>query len=183
MKKIMFNNKYGLNQAVLDGLKTMTRRPVGSRMTEDDIDAYLRGYHDVVYEHAPFKIGEVVAIAQSYHDIGMPPTECINGLYRRWCDEPGWDNKMFVKAELMPSRIEFTSMYIERLQDISDEDCMKEGITMFKNVNGDYVFSFKGGSVFTSAKLAFAALIDKVSGKGTWESNPWNFAYSFELVK
>lgn len=29
---------------------------------------------------------------------------------------------------------------------------------------------------------AFAYLIDMVSGKGTWESNPWVVAYSFELV-
>ncbi len=28
MKKIMFNEKYGLQQAVLDGYKTMTRRVV-----------------------------------------------------------------------------------------------------------------------------------------------------------
>ena len=32
------------------------------------------------------------------------------------------------------------------------------------------------------AREAFALLIDKVSGKGTWESNPWVVAYSFELV-
>lgn len=30
---------------------------------------------------------------------------------------------------------------------------------------------------------AFAALIDKVSGKGTWESNPYVWAYEFELMK
>ena len=29
----------------------------------------------------------------------------------------------------------------------------------------------------------FACLIDKVFGKGTWERNPWVFAYEFELIK
>ena len=29
---------------------------------------------------------------------------------------------------------------------------------------------------------AFAYLVDKVGGKGTWKSNPWVAAYSFELV-
>lgn len=183
MQKIMFNERYGLEQAVLKGRKTMTRRLVGNRMTEYDIDAYMRGYHDVAYEHAPFKIGEEVAIAQSYHDIGMPPTICVDGLFRLWCDEPGWNNKMFVKAELMPRRIKITDIKVEQLQDIGDEDCLKEGIAMYKNINDDYVFGFKGGSAFTDAKLAFATLIDKVSGKGTWERNPWVFAYSFELVK
>ena len=35
---------------------------------------------------------------------------------------------MFVKADLMPRHIEFTDRKVERLQDISDEDCLKEGI-------------------------------------------------------
>ena len=30
---------------------------------------------------------------------------------------------------------------------------------------------------------AYAELIDKVSGKGTWESNPYVFVYDFELIK
>lgn len=35
---------------------------------------------------------------------------------------------------------------------------------------------------FSSPQRAYADLIDKISGKGTWESNPWVGAYSFELV-
>ena len=27
----------------------------------------------------------------------------------------------------------------------------------------------------------YAALIDKISGKGTWERNPWVYAYDFKL--
>lgn len=36
---------------------------------------------------------------------------------------------------------------------------------------------------FDTPREAFAALIDKVSGKGTWESNPYVWAYEFELMK
>ena len=32
-------------------------------------------------------------------------------------------------------------------------------------------------------RTRYAALIDKISGKGTWENNPWVFVYDFELVK
>lgn len=36
---------------------------------------------------------------------------------------------------------------------------------------------------FPTPREAFAALIDKkISGKGTWDNNPWVVAYSFELV-
>lgn len=187
MKKMMFNDKYGLTQAVLEGKKTQTRRLVGNRITEYDIDAYIKGYHDVAYGLSPFKIGEVVAIAQSYHDIGLPPTECIGGVYQRRCDEPGWTNKMFVKAELMPLRIKITDIKIERLQEISDEDCLKEGVTNYKaykyKVFGLKYEQTKKIRAFNYPRQAFAALIDKVSGKGTWDSNPWVFVYDFELVK
>ena len=37
--------------------------------------------------------------------------------------------------------------------------------------------------IITALDNAFATLIDKVSGKGTWESNPWCFCYEFKLVK
>ena len=33
-----------------------------------------------------------------------------------------------------------------------------------------------------TAELRKWYLIDKISGKGTWESNPWVVAYSFELI-
>lgn len=29
----------------------------------------------------------------------------------------------------------------------------------------------------------FRNLIDRISGKGTWQRNPWVFAYEFELIK
>ena len=35
----------------------------------------------------------------------------------------------------------------------------------------------------TTPREAYAALIDKISGKGTWASNPYVFVYEFELVK
>lgn len=36
---------------------------------------------------------------------------------------------------------------------------------------------------FKSPIPAFAALIDRVSGKGTWDSNPYVFVYDFKLIK
>ena len=36
---------------------------------------------------------------------------------------------------------------------------------------------------FRTPQEAFAILIDKINGKGTWESNPYVWVYDFELVK
>ena len=81
MKKIMFNDKYGLTQAVLDGRKTQTRRiaymPNGFIIFDDEdfqlkkLDngqALLRLCNNR-FETARYKIGEEVAIAQRYSDI------------------------------------------------------------------------------------------------------------------
>lgn len=77
-------------------------------------------------------------------------------------------------------------------QDVSDEDCLKEGIYPYyygdekeKIECGFYPdgFSFYGIDYhYPTPREAFAVLIDRISGKGTWESNPYVFAYEFELV-
>lgn len=45
-----------------------------------------------------------------------------------------------------------------------------------------YEFEGNKDDGFDTPREAFAALIDKVSGKGTWESNPYVFVYEFELI-
>lgn len=87
----------------------------------------------------------------------------------------GWGNKMFVKSELMPHHIEIVSIIAERLQDISEIDCMREGIT--RSGLGKFI---PGG--YDTPREAFAALIDKTCGKGTCERNPWVFAYTFNII-
>lgn len=89
---------------------------------------------------------------------------------------------MFVKADLMPHSIRITNIRVERLQDISEDDCLKEGIWREDNVGLEGV-TYWSNSSFRTAKEAYASLIDRISGKGTWDSNPWVFVYDFELIK
>ena len=181
MKKILFNDKYCLTQAVLTGQKTMTRR-----LLRDNVP--LGNWEETV-KHLPYKIGEVMAIAQSYNDIGKPQYDKFGkGV-------AGNSNKMFVRANLMPHHIRITDVKVERLQSISDDDIMCEGVK--RASIGFYAEGVKVKDwekeahretasgclkLFPFPHQAFATLIDKISGKGTWESNPWVVAYSFELV-
>ena len=94
---------------------------------------------------------------------------------------------MFVRADLMPHQIRITNVRIQRLQDISDEDCLKEGLE-WDGVASQYYVNYKkdiGNKTFLgkTPQEAFAHLIDNVSGKGTWESNPYVWVYDFELIK
>lgn len=194
MKKIMFNDKYGLTQAVLDGRKTQTRRIAYMPfMAFDDEDFQLKKLDNGLalltlcnnsFKTARYKIGEEVAIAQKYADLAYDGE--FFRLLGKVIFEKGCHNKMFVKADLMPHHIRITNISIERLQDISEEDCIAEGIWRDNNVGLEgvtYWYHGLANSSFRTAKEAYAALIDKISGKGTWESNPWVFVYDFELVK
>lgn len=195
MKKIMFNDKYGLTQAVLEGRKTQTRRVI--EMPQDDIE-YLDEAFDwefresvIIDRYAKYKVGEIVAVAQKYADCGglmedgTPRWKFIARIAGE--KNGGWSNKMFIKPELMPHQVIITNVRIERLQEISDEDCLNEGIEFDGKAQSFYC----GFNASTNSKIwlgstpreAYAVLIDKVNGKGTWGSNPYVFVDNFKLLK
>ena len=199
MKKIMFNDKYYLTQAVLDGTKTMTRRVLR--------EGTPLGNWKETAKCLPYKVGDIVSIAQSYKTIYEELEPQGNWEANEWwCSawdivgggldtSAGYRNKMFVRADFMIHHIKITDVKVERLQDISDKECLCEGVK--RASIGFYAEGVKVKDwekeahretasgclkLFPFPRQAFASLIDKVSGKGTWESNPFVVAYSFELV-
>lgn len=177
MKKGLFNRQYGLLSAVISGRKTVTRR-----ICKNQINPSI--------EEAKWKIGEVIAIAQSYEDMANEGGDILANMLqdettfkKEYCGV-GWRNAMFTKADLMPHRIKITNVRVERLQDISGEDCLKEGIDQCDTPTCHKHYCTRDcGDCAPSPCEAFAILIDKVSGKGTWDSNPWVFVYDFEVIK
>lgn len=135
---------------------------------------------------SPYKVGDEIAIAQSYFDIYMQIPEHSRDKYTEDVSrKAGWHNKMFVKAEDMPHRIRITKVRAQHLQDISDEDCLAEGVRkVFFGARVGYAFHYGDKlEVFDEPRVAYAKLIDKVGKKGTWDSNPMVYAYDFELIK
>lgn len=202
MKKIMFNDRYGLTKAVLEGRKTMTRRIITVQPANDDMMAHICYNEDKYigwqFITAPpigkvakseifkphYKVGEIVAVAQRYQDI-FDYSNCVNPYAWEDDDKPsGWTNKMLTAAELMPHQIRITGIRCERLQDITEEDCIKEGIQFIEDIEKYYFerFDRDEGFYFDTSREAFASLIDKVSGRGTWQSNPYVWVYEFELL-
>lgn len=194
MKKIMFNDKYGLTQAVLEGRKTQTRRiaDTAGRLRDITVRQALeevnKGRACLFDEGRPlalsaYKLGETIAIAQKYADLAYDGE--FFRLLGKVIFEKGCHNKMFVKADFMPHRIRITNIRVERLQDISEEDCLKEGIWRDANVGlkgTTYWYHGLANSSFRTPQQAYASLINRISGKGTWESNPYVFVYDFELI-
>lgn len=206
MQKIGFNQHYGLHDAVVvTETKTKTRRlekcldklyeaeeRLGEPLVISEqqvVNEYLvltKTNAHILYLKPRYKLGEVVAVAQSYKSIFE---ESLNYALPRYhwlddhIDEKGFENKMFVKASEMPHQIEITGIRVERLQDITDKDCIAEGIINGKAISM-YTFT-NAGLQWGNPRLAFSALIDKpgVGGPGTWERNPWVLVYSFKKIK
>ena len=208
---MMFNDRYGLTQAVISGRKTVTRRVIkdawwpiykieAEEIKGDIIHVIANNGKLVIERKCPYKIGEIVAVAQSYRNIldelesnffnkehwehgAQKRAEYAGMIYT-----PGYSNKMYVRADMMLHQIQIRDLRIERLQDISEEDCMKEGI--YRDY-GDtefpprefYDYDGNNGNGFNTPRAAFASLIDKVSGKGTWDRNPFVWRIEFQLVK
>lgn len=219
MQKIMFNDRYGLTQAVLEGRKTMTRRiidipddcsvecvemPDGDRLSH----VTKKGCRDVELKNGvilknsympcvpKYKIGETVAVAQSYYEIYEElkrthgsSSSVTRKFFHRYIQGGRMpvSNKMFVRSDLMLHQIRINDIEVERLQDCSDDDILKEGILRLNDgdpMDGYFFYDrfYNIKSCYNTPRLAFVSLIDKVSGKGTWDTNPWVFAYYFELV-
>lgn len=196
----MFDDRFCMTQAVLDKLKDRTRRLVPQKIL-DAADAYVQRVHgtgndflDYLLAHAPYKVGEVVAVAQSYLELGIEFVDYADPTFRRkhvpkWGFTQrmkGWKNKMYVRADAMPHQIRFTGIRVERIQSISDEDCLKEGIIEYAPCCecGSELYAFDGADdVWHTPREAFAALFKKLYGKKVWDDNPYVYVYAFELVK
>ena len=204
MKKIMFNDQYGLTQAVLKGRKTQTRRIAYEKpfkhirscgfCTEgkDKGKLAINDGNEIVAK-STYKIGEVVAIAQRYIHLALNeefyrlcgihgmPLECIK--YEKGCY-----NKMFVKADLMPHCIRITNIRVERLQYISEENCMKEGI-FCSHIDGiDDAYSYDATNDSFEKKWWYRTPIEAYKMLSCklhlhWDNNPLVFVYDFKLVK
>ena len=215
MKKILFNNRYGLETAVIERRKTMTRRIVRCPKTfrgVSDVELEFRKrpgadfYFDCVVTDGdgrelgqlplPYELGEVVAVGQTYERAGWKPDTLLeahfvkNGV-RQVGDLPisqlpGWRNKMFTYPTMMPWQVQMTDLWFEHLQDISDEDCLREGVERWLDgyiVSGLMERSGRNNRVFDTPREAFAALIDRINGRGTWQDNPWVVAYTMVLQR
>lgn len=203
MQKIMFSDKFLLTQAVLEGRKTQTRRIVPQKEL-DKISLFQKEYYNATFDKLegvellthyfltekcgklPYNVGEVVAVAQSYIDCGnLPDYELDEDGYPIMPKRSGFFNKMFVRADLMPYQIRITDVRVERLQDISDGDCLKEGIEEFptKSTLSGKAYTFNGiNESYKTPQEAFAYLINKVNRKDVWKENPYVFVYDFELL-
>lgn len=189
MKRITFDDRFGLTKAVISGCKTQKRVPI--KLDEFELYFVSTSYWDIswgaikksiIARYARYDVGDEVAVMQAYNDFyddGCDP--------RMFPDGAGWTNKACAIARLMPHRIRITDVGVERLQDISDEDCIREGLEWDGKARSFYVNRKDRFISCTwlgdTPRSAFTALSNRLFKRSTWDENPFVLVYKFELVK
>ncbi len=100
-------------------------------------------------------------------------------------DHPEWGKKRWRPSIHMPKDVariwlENKGVTVERLLDISDEDCRKEGVIFDKD--SGYYFVRGTDIIAQSYYEAFQKLWIKVNGEDSWISNPWVWVVNFEKI-
>ena len=190
MKGICF--KEPLFNAIIYGRKTMIRRIINGTLTignwEETIKHARYKTDEIIYLKEPYLI-PVNIFGQEFEDRGIEYVYGEGAL-----PESGFvrKNKLFMPEGFARYFIQITDVKLERLQEISHDDCIREGITEewdFETPGYSNRLNYskrKNGFLdiyHETPQKAFADLIDKISGKGVFDKNPYCWVYTFKLIK
>ena len=199
-KPILFNTE--MVQAILAGRKTQTRRIIKldtGQLIADTVEQISSNYfffkkdnEAVAGRNSKYQIDDILWVRETFVFIERKN----KNFYRADNDSSmklfsGWKPSLFMPKEAARIFLKVTNVRCERLQDISEEDAIAEGIikcfvgnpTDFENSKMRVYRSSKleEGNVF--AIDAFKELWQSINAKKhPWKSNPWVWVYDFEVI-
>jgi len=100
-----------------------------------------------------------------------------------------WKSPLFMPERAARIFLEITDVKVERLNEISEEDAISEGVNMYSDRAAMMIDQETAGYTNdlidnSTAKTLFVELWDSINAKThPWESNPWVFAYTFKTIK
>ncbi|MDR1007911.1 MAG: hypothetical protein LBL65_05020 [Campylobacteraceae bacterium] len=94
-----------------------------------------------------------------------------------------WKNPLFMPEKYARLFLRIKKCRIERVQTISNEDCLAEGIYKTIDINNMccYTWNENDSYIWLTPQNSYATLFDKINGKGSYEANPYVFVYEFEI--
>jgi hypothetical protein len=181
-------------RAILEGRKTMTRRTVkpakcrdtGCELAPCEIAGEVNGdSHD--YRYSLYGTpGDRLWVRETFitgyeldDDEVRVGDERVwyraDGEIDSWLDEngymsdPKWRPSIFMPRALSRITLEITAVRVERLQDISEMECIAEGC------DGT-------GWDEPTAYAQYAMIWKSINGPGSWDANPWVWVIEFKRV-
>jgi hypothetical protein len=178
-------------RAIVNGTKTQTRRVVKPRK-DPDYGCHLAPSEIAGDEHqarlCPYgKPGDRLWVRETWNTsaLCLPP---ISEPYiyaadlgptgvGRWA--ANWKPSIHMPRAASRISLDIIAVRVERLQDISRDDALAEGI-----VQGYGGFGLPDGSHFHAAdpRISYWSLWDAINGQGATEANPWVWAVSFNAA-
>jgi hypothetical protein len=173
-------------RAILEGRKSQTRR-ICKPQPYSDLDSRLqpiaKGLLLDVLKNVKFKIGDILWVRETWN-----MTVQGSFYYRADMDEKGdvWKPSIFMPHVACRLRLEVTNIRVEKLNDISKEDAISEGLEWglhtilnrprFKNYYGET------GAWYHDPIDSYKSLWESINGKGSWNKNPWVWCISFKKI-
>lgn len=198
-------------RAILDGRKTQTRRVIKPQPTKtgtadiggSTVDLAEWEIRTRLWRSIKFKEGQRLWVREAFalvgsSDPGFPlyrasgyEAECLrHGFDKPYPPEQEvkWKPSIFMPRTLSRILLEIVEVRIERLNQISSEDAIAEGLMRMPFASAlaqgtGCAWGFEGDRRHGSAISAFAALWNHVNGEGAWSLNPWVAAYTFRRVQ
>lgn len=208
-------------RALLDGRKTQTRRVLPQRWIHADnmeeactpegeplpgmwMDHYEGEDADVAMVRCPFGVvGDRLWVRETWAADRRAPD--VDGVYvYRATDEVTLNAQLATPDRWHPSihmprrasriTLEVTEVRVQRLQDISEEDAIAEGVRRFDDIPTPDPSRYGAGNRWSafeptstdeclgSARFAFGNLVNKLAGIDVWAANPLVWAISFARV-
>lgn len=97
-------------------------------------------------------------------------------------DGPRWRPSIHMPRVASRITLEIVSVRVERLQDISEEDAIAEGVTADCPGTPNGLHPPTKDCSLWSARNSFAHLWDQINGKGSWALNPWVWVVTFKRM-
>jgi len=178
--------------AILDGRKTQTRRVIKPQPNQHGCLASDSEFITAAYGKDGHS-GEGAYFAHSdYPEDGSDFIKCPFGkigskLYVKetFCSSAlKWKSPLFMPKSASRITLEITGIKVEKLQNITEEDCIAEGIEKvgFYELINDNEFIMPGVRMKHYARK-FMHLWEKIKGKDSWNQNPFVFVISFKVLK
>jgi len=97
-----------------------------------------------------------------------------------------WKPSIHMPKQACRTWLKVTDVRVERLQDISEEDAIGEGIipaTKDKNTWKYGLEGWKWTDFEKTARGAYMKLWEQINGENSWDLNPWVFVYKFDRLE
>lgn len=210
-KPILFSTE--MVQAILAGRKTQTRRVCKTSPEANIMGFYVkRRLWDSSIEENPNPIGhiakfnwgevkskytegDIIWVRETFQKLESVKHKEIDFLYKADVEYHNyfnsdlvvWSPSIYMPKEAARIFLKVTNVRVERLQDISEEDAVAEGIFPDPgnlNFNGSRFKQNQTETFIMFARETFRSLWQSINAKKhPWESNPWVWVYEFERIE